>query len=83
MNKDDIYKGISHVFSDLFEVAADSITPGTSPDTLLEWDSLAHVRLVAALEEKFSIVFTPDVQAEMLNVELISDVIQDLVDQNS
>ena len=78
MSNDDIFTGITEVFGDLFDVPVESITPDISPDTLLEWDSLAHVQLVAALEEKFSVIFTPDMQAEMLNVDLIQDTIQEL-----
>jgi len=31
-----------------------------SPETVAEWDSLSHVRLLAALEKEFKIVVTPE-----------------------
>ncbi len=79
MTKDEIFNVTTQVFADLFNKPVNEMTYETSPDKLLEWDSLGHVQLIAALEEKFSIIFSPDMQAEMLNIELIIDSIQELV----
>ena len=78
MNKDEIFNEVAQIFADLFNKPINEIYE-TSPDKLPEWDSLGHVQLIAALEEKFSLIFSPDMQAEMLNVELIIDSIQELV----
>jgi acyl carrier protein len=59
-----------------------SFTRETSPDTLFEWDSLAHVRLMAALEERLDLVITPEDQVDMLNFELIGDVLEGLIKAN-
>jgi acyl carrier protein len=79
MNKDEIFNEVAQIFADLFNKPINEIKYETSPDKLPEWDSLGHVQLIAALEEKFSLIFSPDMQAEMLNVELIIDSIQELV----
>jgi len=83
MTRDEIDKIIREIFGDLFDLPLDSIAPQTSPDTLLEWDSLAHVRLIAALEEKIGVTISADHQVEMLNVELIGDIIHDLKSQSA
>ena len=83
MTRDEIDKIIREIFGDLFDLPPDSITPQTSPDTLLEWDSLAHVRLIAALEEKIGVAISANHQVEMLNVELIGDIIHDLKSQSA
>ena len=79
MTKDEIFNVTTQVFADLFNKPVNEMTYETSPDKLPEWDSLRHVQLIAALEEKFSIIFSPDMQAEMLNIELIIDSIQELI----
>ena len=83
MTREDIDNAVKDIFGDLFDVPPASITPQTSPDTLLEWDSLAHVRLIAAFEEKFDMIISADNQVEMLNVELIGDVLNDLKNQGA
>lgn len=83
MTHDEIDQTIKVIFSDLFDLPPASITPKTSPDTLLEWDSLAHVRLIAALEEKFDVIISVDDQVEMLNVELIGDIVRDIKRQGA
>lgn len=78
MTRSEIDQSLKEIFVDIFDVSPDSLNPGTSPDTLLEWDSLAHVRLMAALEEQFGVVLSPESQVEMLNFELMGDVLSDL-----
>ena len=70
---------LCEIFSDIFGVPLESFGRETSPDTLLEWDSLAHVRLMAAIEERFDLVITPEDQVDMLNFELIGDVLEGLI----
>ena len=70
---------LCEIFSDIFGVPPESFGRETSPDTLLEWDSLAHVRLMAAIEERFDLVITPEDQVDMLNFELIGDVLEGLI----
>ena len=53
------------------------ITGDTSPDTLLQWDSLGHIRLIAALEERFEMTLSPDDQVEMLTFGLVGDVLEE------
>ncbi|MBI05878.1 MAG: hypothetical protein CMM54_02735 [Rhodospirillaceae bacterium] len=83
MTRDEIDQIIQEVFSDLFDLPPNSITSQTSPDTLLEWDSLAHVQLVASFEEKIGVTISAENQVEMLNVELIGDILHDLKSQNT
>ena len=58
MTRDDIDNAFKDIYGDLFDVPSASITLKTSPDTLLEWDSLAHVCLIAAFEEKLDVTIS-------------------------
>ena len=46
--------------SDLFGVPADRIGPASSPQTIETWDSIQHLNLVLALEERFGLQLSPE-----------------------
>jgi len=43
------------VFQDVFDDPALTIAPDTSPDQICDWDSIAQIKLVLAVEESFGI----------------------------
>lgn len=43
-------------FKEAFEIDDDAITDELAYDTIPEWDSVGHMRLMAALEEAFDIM---------------------------
>jgi 3-oxoacyl-[acyl-carrier protein] reductase len=51
---------LASVFGEVFAVAPDAIHENLSPDNVSKWDSIGHVRLVAALEEKLPCSFNVD-----------------------
>ena len=46
------------VFAEVLGLPADRLGEATSPETTSEWDSLAAMNLVAALEETFGVELT-------------------------
>jgi acyl carrier protein len=62
---------VKQIMSAIFDVPIDQITDDSSPSTLDKWDSLNHMTLVASLEEEFSVTFTDEEIADMLNFQLI------------
>jgi acyl carrier protein len=56
MTKDEVYKRLQGIFDDVFmdEVR---LTPELSAKDVEEWDSISHVSLVLAIEEKFGVRF--------------------------
>ncbi len=77
MTRAQLDQALRQIFSDMFDATPETITADSSPDTLLQWDSLGHIRLIAALEEHFEITISPDDQVEMLTFELVGDVLED------
>jgi acyl carrier protein len=63
--------------ADVFGVSAADIGDDASIDTIDAWDSLKHLNLVLALEERFSISFTEQETVEILNYEIIRTVLGD------
>lgn len=78
MNRSEIDQALREIFADIFDQPRDSFGAGTNPDTLAEWDSLAHLRLMAALEERFDRLISPEDQVDMLSFDLIGDILADI-----
>jgi len=51
---------VKQVASDVFGVPAASLSEKSSPDTVEAWDSVQHLSLVMALEERFNVQFAPE-----------------------
>ena len=54
--------------SDLFGVPAERITADSSPQTLEAWDSIQHLNLVLAVEEKFGLQLSPEEIEQMKSI---------------
>ena len=74
MTREELDRVLTEIFSDIFGKPGDSFGAGTNPDTLPEWDSLAHIRLISALEERFDRRISLEDQVDMLSFELIGDI---------
>lgn len=66
------------VLSEVMKVDVASINDNSNPDTMEQWDSLAHVQLVLGLEREFGIKISPEEGIEYLTgfdeiVRFISD----------
>ena len=70
---------IKNVMSSVFDVDVNEILEDTSPDSLDNWDSMAHMNLIVGLEEEFSILFDQDEITEMLNFKLICLIVSEKI----
>ena len=61
------------IAADLFGVPADKITPTSTPETIETWDSIQHLNLVLALEEKFGVQLSPE---EIEQMKSIADIVK-------
>lgn len=48
MNREEVYAAIGQVLN----MKPEEITPETSVETALDWDSLAHINILTALDER-------------------------------
>ena len=71
----DIIERLNNVFRNVFD--DDSITVGrdTTANDIEDWDSLEHIRLVAAVEKEFGVKFTMKEVSTMKNVGEMMDII--------
>jgi acyl carrier protein len=62
------FEQVRGIASDVFGVPADTITAESSPQSVENWDSMQHLNLVLAIEERFGVRFEPEEMEEMKNV---------------
>jgi acyl carrier protein len=76
MSTDALYAKLTDVFHDVFDDDSIVVTPELNADDVDEWDSLAHVRLVLAVEKKFGLKFSAAEVARLKNVGEFATLIQ-------
>jgi acyl carrier protein len=59
-----------------FNIPADQVTEDSSGETIPQWDSVGHINLVMALEERLKVSFTVDEIMTMRNVAAIRRVVE-------
>jgi len=59
---------IRSIASDILGVPAESLSASSSPDSIESWDSVQHLNLVLALEEKFGLQLSPEEIEQMKNL---------------
>lgn len=68
MSHDAVYAKLTDIFHDVFDDDAIVVRPELTADDVDEWDSLAHVRLVLAVEKKFGLKFSAAEVGRLKNV---------------
>ena len=53
-----IEQRLQQIFREAFENDKLNLTDSLSPETLPQWDSLGHVKLIMGCEEEFGVKFT-------------------------
>ena len=68
---------LHRIFSEVLGVSIDEISEESDPDTLPNWDSIAHLNLVLAIEGEFGITLSPEDAMEMLSVKIARLILED------
>ncbi len=64
-----------NILADAISVEAASLTDESSPDNTPEWDSFAHMSMIAAIEQEFRISLTLDEVIAMQTLPKIVEVV--------
>lgn len=67
---------IRSVVADILGVDAARIGIESSPDSIPEWTSLAHVNLVLTLESEFGVAFSPEEVLELTSLVAIERLVR-------
>lgn len=68
MTEEKILQELQPIFHDIFDDEELVIVSETNSNDIEDWDSLAQIRLVAAIEKRFSIRFIFEELQELKNV---------------
>ena len=62
--------------SDLFAVPAERISAASTPETIESWDSIQHLNLVLALEERFGVQLSPEEIEQMKSIGQVAELVE-------
>jgi acyl carrier protein len=72
------FEQVRNVASDIFGIPANQVTAESSPETIDNWDSMQHLNLVLAIEEKFGVQLDPEDIEEMKNIGAVAALVEKL-----
>ena len=67
---------VARVFSEVLGIPADAITDATSPDNTPQWDSMAAMSLVVAIEDEFDVTLSTAEIIAMRDVSIVRRVLR-------
>jgi acyl carrier protein len=67
---------LKKILADTFGLPETQIADNASMDNLTEWDSVAHINVVLALESQYGLSFSPDEILALSSVQKIEDVLK-------
>ena len=70
---------IKEVMAKVFNQDVNTISPGSSVDTVRKWDSLGHLNLVVQLEKKFNIKFSDEQIFGMRSFNKVFEAVSSLI----
>ena len=73
---DDIEKKVLNIFSILMDAPIKNLNINSNPDTLKNWDSLSHIKMIMQIESEFNIDLLPD---ESLEISSIGEAIRIII----
>jgi acyl carrier protein len=72
------FEQVRDIASDIFGIPADRITAESSPELIENWDSMQHLNLVLAIEEKFGVQLEPEDIEQMKNIGAVATLVEKL-----
>ena len=64
------------VLARVFGVSDGDITDATTPETLAQWDSLAHMMMIVELEREYGVAVDPADALELRSVAAVKEYLQ-------
>ncbi len=81
MTREEVYAKLLPVFKDVFDDRSIKIDEKTTSKDIMGWDSLAHIQLIAAVQDEFDTEFSVEDAANLKNVgELVDMILKSLGD---
>ena len=75
MTREEVFEVLNEIFQDVFDDDEITVSETTTAADIDDWDSLEHITLIAAIEQKFSIKFDIKEVNSMESVGIMVDSI--------
>lgn len=75
MSREEVFEKLNEVFRDVFDDESIEVVDKTTAEDIEDWDSLEHINLIVAIENKFGIKFKMNEVTGLKNVGEMVDVI--------
>ena len=72
----EILNSLEEIFKDIFDDEELKLERETSADDIDDWDSLAQINLIVAIEKEFNVKFSLEEVATLKNVGEMADLIE-------
>ena len=76
MERQEIFEKLNVIFIDVLDLDECELTDETSANDIEEWDSLAQIQLVVAIEKELGIKFT---SSEMMSWKNVGDMVDCII----
>ena len=76
MNKEQILNDLYDLFHEFFDDPDLELTPESSPETIEDWDSLAHISLIVSIEKHFRVKFSMNQVNELKSLGKIAEAVE-------
>lgn len=71
----DVLEILQDIFREVFDRPELQVTENTGPKDVAGWDSVAHIKLVFLIQERFGVEFEPSELAELRTAKDICDAV--------
>ncbi len=75
MTREELFEQLNEVFRDVFDDESIEVNETTTANDIEDWDSLEHINLINAVEQKFGIKFDMGQIVTMKNVGEMANII--------
>ena len=79
MEEKQIFDELAALIREYFDDESLEITPETGPDTIEDWDSLAHIGLIVSVEKHFGVKFPMNEVLTLKTVGKLRDAVKRLL----
>ncbi|MBD5133213.1 MAG: acyl carrier protein [Clostridiales bacterium] len=79
MTTQEVFEKLDKIFQDEFDDESIHVTKETTANDIEDWDSLAHINLISAIETEFGMEFTMGEVTGMKNVGEMAEIIMSRV----
>ncbi len=66
---------VRQTIAEVFFIDASEVTAESTPETIAAWDSMGHLNLILALEQKFGHTFDPEQIPQLTSVAAIAEAV--------